>query len=323
MTDGERTPLIRPMSEYIADIPPKPDWVIEEMVYAGGLTLIAGAPKAGKSTVIADAIRNLKAGREWIGLATRDAAVLYLTEERGIAVRHKLGDLAIDVMDSGSAALADIGKRPGASRGFKGALVEAQFWAIAHPRGLVVIDTLAIWADVEDENSASEMTRAINAVKRAFYGTDTAVVLVHHTRKSGGMNGEAIRGSSSIQATVDMTVEVAYRTDNRSDDRVLYVAGRAVFPTAIHVGFDRLAMAYSRKAPESAGESELLAEMAYDDGTDEGGMTRERAREILREDPRAELKRLEKDGLIVARPVKVGRNKPLHYWRTLGVELPE
>jgi len=125
---------------------------------------------------------------------------LLVTEEGGVAVVHKTEGLRqLDVLDRRAALSAGLS--------FPGVLDVIGTWAVSHTDGLVFIDTLAIWGQIENENDASEAGRVVAQVTALAQATDMAVMLIHHARKSGGDNGEAIRGSGAILATVDIAVE--------------------------------------------------------------------------------------------------------------------
>ena len=84
--------------------------------------------------------------------------------------------------------------------------------AVAHASvvgaGLLVIDTLAEWGEIVDENSASETLRALRPVQAAA-ASGLAVLLIHHHRKTGGGFGERVRGSSALIGGVDVVVELS------------------------------------------------------------------------------------------------------------------
>lgn len=114
--------LIQTMAEYASDVPDSVPWVVEGLVYRGGVTLLAGPPKGGKSTLLADVQRCVLAGEPFLDtLAVASASILLLTEERGIAVTMKSGTLPIDVLDHATAIMNGLD--------FAGSLDYAARWA--------------------------------------------------------------------------------------------------------------------------------------------------------------------------------------------------
>jgi RecA-family ATPase len=75
-----------------------------------------------------------------------------------------------------------------------------------HRISLVLIDTLGSFWDVEDENIATKVTKAIKPLVHLARTTETCILLLHHNRKSGGSAGSEIRGSSAIFAAVDVAL---------------------------------------------------------------------------------------------------------------------
>jgi hypothetical protein len=73
--------------------------------------------------------------------------------------------------------------------------------------GLVVIDPIADFWPVRDENNASEVSEAILPL-RQITNAGGAVLILHHPRKSGGYDGTAPRGSGQLPSFVDIMVEL-------------------------------------------------------------------------------------------------------------------
>lgn len=73
---------------------------------------------------------------------------------------------------------------------------------------LVVIDNLGFVTGDIDENSAA-MTQVLASFRRVAEGSEAAVILVHHQRKSTGFSGRAgenLRGHSSIEQSLDLAL---------------------------------------------------------------------------------------------------------------------
>ncbi len=304
--------LIVGIDAYRATVPTEIPWRCRPIAYAGGVTLIAGPPKAGKSTLAAQLQRCCETGEPFLGAwPVMVGPALLVTEEGGVAVVYKTNGLhRLDILD----------RRAAAGLTFAQVLAAVGQWGAAHPGGLVFIDTLAIWAGIENENDASEATKAVAAVTLLAQSTGLAIALVHHVRKSGGDNGEAIRGSGAILATVDIAVELS-RVDAHSDDRWLDVQGRVIMPERFLLTFDRLTRTYALGDRAEARLEDIEADLAGIPA-DGPGLTRNELQGLWQKDPRARAEQLLNVGRLRLAYVKVGRYWGNRYWSVPAVWTP-
>lgn len=300
------TDLIVNIRDYRAAVPTEIPWRCKPIVYSGGVTLIAGPPKAGKSTLAAQLQQCAETGIDFAGSWPVVAGpCLLVTEEGGVAVSYKTSGLErLDVLDRRSAVMASLT--------FSQVLDVIAEWTVANPDGIAFIDTLAIWAGIENENDASQATQAIAQVTALAQQTDLAVVLIHHARKAGGENGEAIRGSGAILGTVDIAVEMS-RTGPMSDDRYLDVQGRVVMPERYLLAFDRLTMTYRLENRGDIRLTEIEADLVGIPA-DGPGMTRGDLTRVWKRDPRARAEQLVNMGRMRVEYVKGERAWANRYW---------
>jgi AAA domain len=236
-------------------------WVIPDLLYYRGAFLIAGSPKVGKSTMVADMVRARIKGEPWAGLNVAAGPVLLLTEEGPMPTAWRwhraTGDNpSVTVLFRHEALTAWAEDR---LQSIGGPAVKDDAWTFTawitrrvrewiegQRNPLVIVDTLATWGGIEDENSASEATAAISQWTRLAQDTGSCVLLVHHMRKSGGSNGEGIRGSSAILGTADGSWEVGRVTDSPTDTRRrIQVLSRMAFPTDLTMEYSPDTGAYS------------------------------------------------------------------------------
>ncbi len=304
--------LIVGIDDYRAGVPTEIPWRCTLIAYSGGVTLIAGPPKSGKSTLAAQLQRCCETGEPFLGAwAVTVGPVLLVTEEGGIAVVYKTNGLhRLDILD----------RRAAAGLTFAQVLAAVGQWGAAHPGGLVFIDTLAIWAGIENENDASEATKAVAAVTLLAQSTGLAIALVHHVRKSGGDNGEAIRGSGAILATVDIAVELS-RVDAHSDDRWLDIQGRVIMPERFLLTFDRLTQTYALGDRAEARLEEIEADLVGIPA-DGPGLTRNDLHGLWKRDPRKRTEQLLNVGRLRAEYAQHGRAWAYRYWSVPAVWTP-
>ena len=83
-------PLIVGIDAYRANVPSVIPWVCRPIAYLGGVSLIAGPPKAGKSTLAAQLQRCRETGERLFGVwDVTTGPTLLVTEEGGAAVVYK------------------------------------------------------------------------------------------------------------------------------------------------------------------------------------------------------------------------------------------
>lgn len=197
-----------------ADWPPRADVIGSGVLPRGGLGLVAGPPKSGKTILGLQAAVSVAAGLPFLGFHTLAARVLILSGEGGPELlRERL------------ALMAPVAARdriwcwwPQAGAGLKlddararGVLAD---YMTAQKIGLLVVDPLIRFHQL-DENSTAEMARLMSCLHDLRQSTGAAILLIHHTRKAGitsqaGSAGEA-RGSSVLHGDIDSALMLSAR----------------------------------------------------------------------------------------------------------------
>lgn len=211
---------VKNIKDYLKGVPDTIPWVIDKVAFIHGLTLLAGSPKAGKSTASFEMMRCRETGEGFLEQFVTPGPTLLVTEEGGVSVKFKGDALAeLDVYD----------RKASEGESFEATLGVIADWSAENPGGLVFIDTLAAWAQVEDENDSAEMQKAIDGIRLAISEPhDVAVILIHHARKGGGEGGEGIRGSGAILAAVDHVIELKRADKKRPNRRVFDIMSRVL-----------------------------------------------------------------------------------------------
>ena len=236
----QRTLTFHSARDLLAATPPDFKWVWQDYVAHGSTTILAGSPKAGKSTLLFGLINAITSGgKRFIGHDTADTNVVLLSEEGPVTLRPKLERLTEKALDRVRLVTRD----DATPRRFTWpeATHEAVREALDHNAGVVIIDTLSFWSEIKDENDATEMTRAVTALAE-ITSQGLAVILVHHHRKSGGDYDQALRGNSALGAAADMIINLVRPQEDTEEDsavRELRAVGR--FPDAPEVLQTRLA----------------------------------------------------------------------------------
>lgn len=195
-------------------------WVLEGYLLEGGLTLLAGPPKLGKTTFAYHALVSIALGKPFIGRETSEESVLLLgVEEHRRDIVQRLKDCSEQDL-SGRVKIA-FGPLPFDEN----ILREIVAYIEREGIGLVVIDTLPAWWKLQDESSASEVIQKGMPLVEAIRETDAAWLGLVHSRKGGGEHGEEIRGSSALLGLVDIAISMK-RTDGKKCQRKLETVSR-------------------------------------------------------------------------------------------------
>lgn len=181
-------------------------WLVEALWSEQGVGILGGEPKCGKSFLALDLAVAVAAGVPCLGRfrpGGSGAVLLFAAEDAGHIVRRRLEGIAGAADTSFKAldiAVIDVptlrlDHRPDRQRLLQ--TVER-----VRPR-LLVLDPLVRLHGV-DENAAGEIAPILGFLREIQRRFDTAVVLVHHARKSGAARpGQALRGSSELHAWGD------------------------------------------------------------------------------------------------------------------------
>ncbi len=170
-------------------------FVVADRLPTAGLGMLAGKPKAGKSTVARCLALAVSRGAPWLGHATVAGPVIYLAlEEKRAEVRshfRALGATASDrVLILCASAPLD-------------ALARLRREADRLKPVLIIIDPLFRLIRVDDGNDYATMSAALEPLMVLARETGAHVLLVHHLGKGERAGADAILGSTAILAAVD------------------------------------------------------------------------------------------------------------------------
>ena len=254
-----------------------------------GFTLLAGAPKVGKSTFC-----------EWVASeVARSAPVIYLALEYSWPMAQQrfqwMDPAALDLHLYAEGTLPRMGA--GGEREFELALITLR------PR-LVIVDTLARFKRPAATDGYEAETAALGELKAMLDRHDTSAVAIHHTRKSSVLDEadnpfERILGSTALAAVPDNLVVLlsdAGRTVVHTRGRMISTSKR-IFDLRGHDFIEDTSpgAALIGKADVQAGILQLLADgplsqraIGEELGLEKGNVSRlmrklEKARRVTRE----------------------------------------
>lgn len=171
-------------------------YLVKALIPRGGLTVVWGPPKCGKSFWTFDLAMHVARGEPYRGRRVQRGVVVYLALEGGNGFRarieayrrtHNVDDAPFYLMTDRTDLVKD-----------HEALIAAIRAQIPDVPALVVIDTLNRslgGSESKDEDMAAYI-KAADAIREAF---DCAVVIVHHC----GIDGSRPRGHTSLTGAAD------------------------------------------------------------------------------------------------------------------------
>ena len=185
---------LTPFLEFLNEQDEEIDWLVEQHLPIGGLSLLGGKPKAGKSTLARCLALSVARGKSWLGLPTTQGSVFHLgLEEKRSEVRKHFKAMGAAPEDAVSVFISPSPEN-GVVKLYEAAERE-------HP-ALIIVDPILKMVRVKDANDYATMSNAFEPLMTLPRQTGAHVLGVHHMNKMGS-GGDAILGSTAIFAAVD------------------------------------------------------------------------------------------------------------------------
>lgn len=199
-------------------------WVWTGYLARGGITLFSALWKSGKSTILSHLLKSLDGSQnDFLGQAVVPARVLYVTEEHEGIWADRRDKLLIG--DHVGIACRPFKMRP-TMQEWRDYLKLLADTVRKHHFDVVVFDTLSKMWPVREENDAGQVEEALMPLWNMAQ-EDVSILLVHHTRKSGGEQFVGSRGSGGLPAFCEILMEFTRTTDDpKETQRVIKAMGR-------------------------------------------------------------------------------------------------
>jgi hypothetical protein len=177
-------------------------YLIKNVIPSGGLTVVWGRPKCGKSFKTFDMMMHIARGVPYRGKRVQQGIVVYIALEGGTGFRRRIEAYKKehDVKDAPFYLITD---RTDLVRDHKTLITNIKEQTPDAPAA-VVIDTLnrsLAGSESSDEDMAAYI-KAADAIREAFA---CAVIIVHHC----GIDGSRPRGHTSLTGAVDAQIAVS------------------------------------------------------------------------------------------------------------------
>jgi hypothetical protein len=192
---------------------PEVMWLAEDLIPLGGITAITGDSNTYKSFLTNSLASCVSLGEKFLGnFTTHKGKVLVIDEENHRRfIRKRFEDMSIDPSDD-VMFFSQLGIKLDKENSTK-ALKD--FLDRERP-ALVIFDSLVRFHSKE-ENSATEMSKVMNEMRK-LTADDRAVVIIHHHKKDQGFQkkggSQSVRGSSDIFASLDCHISVERKDEH-------------------------------------------------------------------------------------------------------------
>jgi RecA-family ATPase len=197
-------------------------WIVPGLI-GEGLTLINGAPKIGKSWFVLALAISASAGGKFLGkLEIPKTDTLYLAlEDTKRRIHNRLVQLS-------SPGLENLKIATQWKDGYRGL---SNFLSENRSIRLIIIDTLARFANIEDMNNYATTTVAMVHLKKIAETMGVAIVLIHHAKKIGSNSNsadwmESALGSTGLTGATDSTIFISRQRGKNT--ATLYATGRDI-----------------------------------------------------------------------------------------------
>lgn len=198
---------------------PPTEYIIDGILPVPSVNIWFGAPGSKKSLLLADMAATIAAGGRWLPggnetYQSKQSGVFWIDTDNGNDVSQERFAAALKAREiPADSALFHYVSMPDPwfFASDIGSQLDLQAAIREHQSRVIIIDNLAnITGDI-DENSA-QMVRVMSPLRRIADEMKVAIIVIHHQRKggaNGGRVGDALRGHSTIEASLDFAVLIS------------------------------------------------------------------------------------------------------------------
>lgn len=185
------------------------NWLVDNLVTSGGLGLMVGPPKAGKSTIIRQLVKSICRNEPFFNRRVSQGSVLYMTfEEQPAVLKQQFEAVGITGKDPVTMHVGSVFAPP------EMVLDDLEAAILDFNPRLVILDTLFDIMQIENINDYGQVKKTLAMLREVARRTETHILGVHHTNK-GGEGNASVMGSNAIHGAVDVLIRVVQQGDRR------------------------------------------------------------------------------------------------------------
>ena len=194
------------------------EWLVEDLLMKGGLSIISGDAKLGKSTLARQLVSTVTTGGSFLGRKVKQGRAAYISieEHRGL-VKMQLINLGMDTKNF---------VIPSSKNKRKPTREQILSIAEAYKLDFIVIDTMGKMLEIEDLNSYKLVEPALEYFSNICRNTGVHIMFITHNNKGEGSGQGRMNGSAAIPAATDTNMILTAS----GDTRYMVANGRAVKP---------------------------------------------------------------------------------------------
>lgn len=256
-----------PVAELLAEPIEETAWLVDGLLPWAGLSILAGKPKAGKSTLARCMALAVARGDPVIGLASVSGPVVYL------GLEDKRSEVAAHFRAMGAAGEPLFVHSGPAPRQSARAVEQLHTLIVERRATFAVVDTLLRFVRVREVADYAEMTRALDPLLNLSRETDCHVMAVYHAPKMKREGLDAILGSVAIAGTCDTGLILDRRSNGTRTISAVQRYGADLPDTVLEL--DEATRMVATGGPIAAREQEQLADAILRVVADEARTERE------------------------------------------------
>lgn len=182
---------------------PAKRWLVEDLLPAASLSLLAAKPKQGKSQLALNLGWAVATGAPFLGRATQQGEVLYLSYEQSQEGLHPLYHQLVPTYRPADEDL-DRYSLHGGYRSVPETMQElGELWDEGRRWDLIILDPLSKALDITDGNSYQEVYRKMDPILEFALERRTHILAIHHSHKAVSEGGDAVMGSTAFTGAVE------------------------------------------------------------------------------------------------------------------------